>query len=115
MSGLAVWTEALNLPGFEVVEAEIVPAMLGKSEGMLRLTVAPKLTVAVCEDVHQTRVRDGIRDLPVADRAVELRVRGLKFSNCLKAPGRWPGLWERPSLRPYPQWPIVDILRICKL
>lgn len=85
MSGLAVWTEALNLQGFEVVEAEVVSAV-GKEEGKLRLTVLSRLPGAVCpqcgavcDEVHQTRDREGIRDLPVADRAVELRVRVAQF------------------------------------
>lgn len=86
MSSEAVWTEALNLPRFEVVAVEVVPRV-GQAESQLCFTVVPRLPVAVCpqcgavcEDVHQTRERQGIRDLPVADRAVELRVRVSQFS-----------------------------------
>ena len=81
MSSEKVWTLALNLPGFEVVSATVEQA-----ERTLRLTVVPKHPVAVCphcggvcDAVHQTRDLDGVRDLPLADRAVELRVRVAQF------------------------------------
>jgi len=76
-----VWTTALNLSGFEVVAATVEQA-----ERTMRLTVVPKVLVAVCphcggvcDEVHQTRDLDGVRDLPLADRAVELRVRVSQF------------------------------------
>ena len=81
MSSEKVWTTALNLTGFEVVAATVEQA-----ERTMRLTVVPKVPVAVCPhcggvcgEVHQTRELDGVRDLPLADRAVELRVRVAQF------------------------------------
>ena len=81
MSSEEVWTTALNLSGFEVVAVRVEQA-----ERTMRLTVVPKVPVAVCphcggvcEEVHQTRDLDGVRDLPLADRAVELRVRVAQF------------------------------------
>lgn len=81
MSSESVWTMALNLSGFEVVATTVEQA-----ERTLRLTVVPKVPVAVCphcggvcDDVHQTREVNGVRDLPIADRAVELCVRVSQF------------------------------------
>ena len=81
MSSEMVWTMALNLPGFEVVAATVEQA-----EQTIRLTVVPRYPIAVCphcggvcDEVHQTRDLDGVRDLPLADRAVELRVRVAQF------------------------------------
>lgn len=81
MSSERVWTTVLNLSGFEVVAGTVE-----QSERMMRLTVAPKAPVAVsphcggvCDEVHQTRDMDGVRDLPLADRAVELRERVSQF------------------------------------
>jgi transposase len=81
MSSEKVWTMALNLSGFEVVSATVEQA-----ERTMRLTVVPKYPVAVCphcggvcDEVHQTRDLEGVRDLPLADRAVELRVRVAQF------------------------------------
>ena len=81
MSSEMVWTTALNLPGFEVVSAAVEQA-----EQSIRLTVVPRSLVAVCPhcggvcgEVHQTRDLDGVRDLPLADRVVELRVRVAQF------------------------------------
>ena len=81
MSSEMVWTTALNLSGFEVVSATVEP-----SERTIRFTVVPRHPVAVCphcggvcDEVHQTRDREGVRDLPLADRAVELRVRVAQF------------------------------------
>ena len=71
----------MNLPGFEVVSATVE-----QSERTIRLTVVPRPPVAVCPHcvvvcgvVHQTRDLEGVRDLPLADRAVELRVRVAQF------------------------------------
>ena len=81
MSSEMVWTTALNLSGFEVVSATVEQA-----ERTIRLTVVPRHPVAVCphcggvcDEVHQTRDLEGVRDLPLADRAVELRVRVAQF------------------------------------
>lgn len=81
MSSEQVWTTALNLSGFEVVAAAVEQA-----ERTMRLTVVPKVPAAicphcggVCDEVHQTRDLDGVRDLPLADPAVELRVRVAQF------------------------------------
>ena len=81
MSSETVWTTALNLSRFEVVAATIEQA-----EQTIRLTVVPRHPVAVCPhcggvcgEVHQTRDLEGVRDLPLADRAVELRVRVAQF------------------------------------
>ena len=81
MSSEKVWTTALNLSGFEVVAATVEQA-----EQTIRLTVVPRYPVAVCPhcglvcgEVHQTRDLEGVRDLPLADRAVELRVRVAQF------------------------------------
>ena len=78
LSSEQVWTTALNLSGFEVVTAT--------AERTMRLTVVPNVSVGVCphcggvcNEVHQTRDLDGVRDLPLADRAVELRVRVAQF------------------------------------
>ena len=81
MSSELVWTTALNLPGFEVVSATVEP-----SERTIRLTVVPRHSVAVCPhcggvcgEVNKSRDLDGMRDLPITDRAVELRVRVAQF------------------------------------
>ena len=81
MSSEMVWTTALNLSGFEVVSATVEQA-----ERTIRLIVVPRHPVAVCphcggvcDEVHQTRDLEGVRDLPLADRAVELRVRVAQF------------------------------------
>lgn len=74
---LTLWDGVLQLDEFEVVhQAEDV------AEKTLRFTVVPKVGAAVCPhcgalcgETHQTRDRDGIRDLPIGERAVVLRVR----------------------------------------
>ena len=78
---LALWDGVLQLDGFEVVhQAEDV------AEKTLRFTVIPKMGAAVCPhcgglcgEANQTRDRDGIRDLPIGERAVVLRVRVSNF------------------------------------
>ena len=78
---LAWWNGVLQLDGFEVVhQAEDV------AEKTWRFTVIPKVAAAVCphcgglcRGAHQTRDRDGIRDLPIGERAVVLRVRVCEF------------------------------------
>ena len=81
MPGEEGWTVALNLEGFEVVQAEV-----DRQLRQVRLTVVPQWPVAVCPhcgqvstQIHQTRELDGIHDLPVADRAVRLVVRVPQF------------------------------------
>ena len=77
MPGEEGWTIALNLEGFEVVQAEVDHQLR-----QARLTVVPQWPVAVCphcgqvsSQIHQTRELDGVHDLPLADRAVRLVVR----------------------------------------
>ena len=78
---LAIWDGVLQLDEFEVVhQAEDV------LEKTLRFTVVPKLGAAMCPhcgglcaQTQQTRDRDGIRDLPIGERAVVLRVRVREF------------------------------------
>jgi transposase len=81
MPGEEGWTVALNLEGFEVVQAEVDHQLR-----QVRLTVVPQWPVAVCPhcgqvstQIHQTRELDGIHDLPMADRAVRLIVRVPQF------------------------------------
>ena len=97
MAGEEGWTVALNLEGFEVVEAEV-----DDQQRQVRLTVVPQWPVAVCPhcsevspQVHQTRDLDGVHDLPMADRAVRLVVRVAQF-------------WCRPCGRAFtPRLPAV--------
>jgi len=95
MPDFAVWTLALNLTGFEVVQAEV-----GGGVPRVRLTVVPQVTAAVCPhcgglsgEVHQTRDLDGVHDLPLADRAVEL---------CVRVPQFWCLACERAFTSPLP-------------
>jgi len=81
MAGEEGWTVALNLEGFEVVQAEV-----DRQLRQVRLTVVPQWPVAVCPhrgqvstQIHQTRELEGIHDLPLADRAVRLVVRVPQF------------------------------------
>jgi transposase len=81
MPGEEGWTVALNLEGFEVVQAEV-----DRQLRQVRLTVVPQWPVAVCPhcgqvstQIHQTRELDGIHDLPLADRAVRLVARVPQF------------------------------------
>lgn len=97
LSSEKVWTTALNLSGFEVVAATVE-----QSEQTIRLTVVPKHPVAVCphcggvcDEGHQTRDLEGVRDLPIADRAVELRVRVAQF---------WCSPCGRGFTPPVPEW-----------
>src|SRR5215467_1753034 len=89
MGGEEGWTVALNLKGFEVVDAAV-----DEEQRQVRLTVVPPWPVAVCPhcgevrtEVHQTRVLDGVHDLPLADRAVHLAVRVPQFwcGSCSRA------------------------------
>ena len=69
---LNFWDGVLPLDEFEVVQQTEDVA-----EKMLRFTVVPRLGAAVCPhcgglctETQQTRDRDGIRDLPIGERAV---------------------------------------------
>ncbi len=78
---LAWWSGVLQLNEFEVVhQSEEI------AEKTLRFTLIPQIGAAVCphcgclcRETHQTRDRDGIRDLPIGERAVVLRVRVNEF------------------------------------
>lgn len=80
--GLSFWTDLLRLPDYEVV--------FSQEESDLRcyrLTVAPKHRIGICphckkasESVHQTRTREGIKDLSISKYTVELDVRVLQFA-----------------------------------
>lgn len=86
---LELWGEVLQLDELEVVHQ--------REDGETRtihLTVIPRQSVGVCpccgalsQDVHQRRDREGIRDLPIGGRQVELRVRVSQFwcRGCEKA------------------------------
>ena len=78
---LDFWTRLLHLPGFAVVHCQeaLQPPRYG-------LTVAAEHRIGVCphcntvsEEVHQTRTREGIVDLPISGYAVELKVRACQF------------------------------------
>lgn len=94
---LSFWTEVLQLRDFVVVHCREE-----SDRGLLRLTVAPKHEVGVCphcgqvsDDVHQRRPREGIKDLPLGARAVELVVRVIQ-------------LWCAKCDRPFtPAWPAL--------
>jgi transposase len=74
---LGGWTEVLQLADFVVVHHEE-----DRDRQLMRFTVILKQEVGVCphcgrasETVHQRRTRERIKDLPLGERAVELRVR----------------------------------------
>jgi transposase len=78
---LSFWTDLLQLPDYEVVFYQE-----DNDLRRFRITVAPKHRVGVCprckkasESVHQTRTREGIKDLSISKYAVELAVRVLQF------------------------------------
>jgi transposase len=96
MPGEDGWTVALNLEGFEVVQAEV-----DGEQRQVRLTVVPQWPVAVCPhcgevrtQVHQTREVAGVHDLPLADRTVTLTVRVPQF---------WCGRCARAFTPPLPE------------
>src|SRR3989442_3321595 len=79
---LLFWTELLQLPDYEVVFCQEETDLR-----RYRFTVAPKHRIGVCphckeasENVHQTRTREGIKDLSISKFAVQLNVRALQFS-----------------------------------
>jgi transposase len=76
---LAFWTKTLHFPNLEVVHVEEEPRLL-------RFTLVPTRQVGVCPqcgkasgDVIQRRSREGIVDLPIGLKTVELEVRQLQF------------------------------------
>jgi len=78
---LEFWTRLLHLPGFVVVhcQEELQPPRYC-------FTVAAEQPLGVCphchkasEEVHQTRTRERIVDLPISGSAVELKVRACQF------------------------------------
>ena len=78
---LEFWTCLLHLPGFVVLHC------LEESQPpRYCLTVGPEHRIGVCphcnlasEEVHQTRTRERIVDLPISGSAVELKVRVCQF------------------------------------
>ena len=73
-----------------MADLEVVHYQFDEERQVRRMTVVPRLRAAVCpncgdlcDTVHQTRDRESIRDLPISDRAVELRVRVWQFA-CLR-------------------------------
>jgi transposase len=78
---LAFWTALLQLPDYVVAYCH------EESESRRYcFTVTPEHRIGVCphcshasEDVHQTRTRERIQDLPISDYAVELKVRVCQF------------------------------------
>jgi transposase len=92
---LAFWTKLLNLDDFQVVHEELTVA-----DEPRRFTVIPKAPVGVCphcgqlaEDIHRRTDSDRVHDLPIGERAVELKVRIYQYwcADCDRAftpPGR---------------------------
>lgn len=78
---LAFWTALLQLPNYVVAHCHD-EAKLGR----YCFTVTPDQRIGVCphcnhgsEEVHQTRTRERIQDLPISNYAVELKVRVCQF------------------------------------
>ncbi len=81
---LEFWTRALNLPEFQVVHQR-----RDTDSDPLRLTVTPKLTVALCphchkptDIIHRTHDSYPVKDLPLGPQPVDLIVRRHQF-HCL--------------------------------
>lgn len=77
----ALWTEILDLPGFVVIHHED-----NAPHQRHYFTVAPWHDIGICphcgkpsETVKQCRHREGILDLPIGSRSVELSVRVRQF------------------------------------
>ena len=86
---LAAWTLLLRLPEYEVLYFQEESDL-----SLYRFTVGPKHRVGVCphcgktcDQVHQTRTRAGIKDLPLSKFAVQLEVRVPQYEceRCHKA------------------------------
>ena len=80
-TSVGFWTELLDLPGFVVVHHED-----DAPHSRHRFTVTPEHAVGICphcrkpsETVKQRRNREGILDLPIGCRSVELTVRVGQF------------------------------------
>jgi len=80
-TSLPFWTRLLQLPSYVVVHVEEDAQMQHYC-----FTVTPEHRIGVCphcnkasEEVHQTRTRERIHDLPVSGFAVELQVRVCQF------------------------------------
>jgi transposase len=78
---LDFWTCLLRLPGFVVVHWEE-----NADQKRYAFTLAPRERIGVCphcqkvsDEVHQTRTRESIKDLPISHYAVELKVRVPQF------------------------------------
>jgi transposase len=78
---LELWGEVLQLD-----ELEVVHQREDADTRTIHLTVIPRHSLGVCpccgelsQDVHQRRDREGIRDLAIGGRQVELRVRVSQF------------------------------------
>ena len=75
------WTRLLHLPGFVVVhcqEESQPPRYCFTVTAEHRIGVCPHCNKA-SEEVHQTRDRERIVDLPISGYAVELKVRACQF------------------------------------
>jgi len=79
---LEFWTRLLRLTDFDVVHCDE-----DSTEKRYCFTVAPQHRIGVCphcqrvsEEVHQTRTREAIKDLPLSNYAVELKVRVPQFA-----------------------------------
>jgi transposase len=78
---LEFWTRLLHLPGFVVVhcQEELQPSRYCLTVAAEhRIGVCPHCNTA-CTEVHQTRTREGIVDLPISGYAVELKLRACQF------------------------------------
>lgn len=78
---LEFWTRLLRLPGFVVVHSQEE-----SQPPRYCFTVAAEQRIGVCphcnkasEEVHQTRTREQIVDLPISGYAVELKLRVCQF------------------------------------
>jgi transposase len=98
---LTVWTQALNLPGYEVVGYE------EESGGARRFSIVPTQGIELCpgcgracHSFRQKRWIETVVDLPLGGRPVELKVRVFQYEceHCgrlwtpespILAPGTW--------------------------
>ncbi len=85
---LEFWTRLLRLPNFVVVHCEEV-----SDQKRYCFTVAPEQRIGVCphcqkvsQEVHQTRTREAIKDLPISKDAVDRNVRVPQFA-CARCGG----------------------------
>lgn len=87
ISELTFWTNTLNLPDWEVVHVE-------EQARSLHFTLVPTCDLGICPQcgkpssaVAQKRTREGIVDLPMGVKTVELKVRQSQFgcADCQRA------------------------------